>query len=139
MMAAPGGVRTGGRPGQRGGYRGAAMNGMPMNQGGRQHRPGFRYGPRSGASDEPLTAEMLAQASPEEAKRMIGERIFNLVHELEPQSSRKITGMLLESMDNGELLHLLESPEALQAKVGEALQVLRAAAAAKESAAAGTA
>ena len=33
------------------------------------------------------------------------------------------SGMFLE-MDKGKLLHLLESPEALQAKIKEALQVL---------------
>jgi len=128
-----------GRPGApRGGYRGAALNGMPMNQGMRrpynQARfvPGGRPGPAGAA--EPLTAEMLAQATPEVAKRMIGERLFFAVDAIDNQSSRKITGMLLESMDNGELLHLLESADALQAKVAEAIQVLRAAQAQKASA-----
>lgn len=120
-----------GRPGPRGGYRGAALNGMPMNQGVRRggysntNNGGSRYfqrGPASAA--EPLTAELLAQATPETAKRMIGERLYALVDEIDNKASRKITGMLLESMDNGELLHLLEAPEALKAKVAEAVQVL---------------
>jgi len=41
----------------------------------------------------------------------------------QPELAGKITGMLLE-MDNGELLHLLDTPEAMEAKVNEALIVL---------------
>ncbi len=124
-----------GRPGARGGYRGTAMNGMPMNQGVRRggyNNGGQRFFPGARPPvPEPLTAEMLAQATPEAAKRMIGERLFLLVDEIDNTLSRKITGMLLESMDNGELLHLLEAPDALKAKVAEAVQVLRQAAQAK--------
>ena len=43
---------------------------------------------------------------------------------LQPELAGKITGMLLE-MDNSELLLLLESPEALEGKVDEAIQVLK--------------
>jgi polyadenylate-binding protein len=42
----------------------------------------------------------------------------------QPDLAGKITGMLLE-MDNAELLHLLESPDAMAAKVNEALSVLQ--------------
>lgn len=53
---------------------------------------------------------------------MIGERLFPLVSKLQPKLAGKITGMLLE-MDNAELLNLLESSDALQAKVEEAIAV----------------
>ncbi|CAM8907042.1 unnamed protein product [Rhodiola kirilowii] len=49
--------------------------------------------------------------------------LLSLVDRLEPESAAKVTGMLLE-MDQTEVLHLIESPEALQAKVGEAMEVL---------------
>ncbi|KAF0698256.1 Aste57867_11113 [Aphanomyces stellatus] len=74
---------------------------------------------------EPLTSAALAAASPGMQKNMIGERLFPLIHRSQPELAGKITGMLLE-MDNGELLHLLESPDALDAKIAEALAVLEA-------------
>lgn len=43
---------------------------------------------------------------------------------MEHDNAAKVTGMLLE-MDQTEVLHLLESPEALKAKVAEAMEVLR--------------
>lgn len=55
---------------------------------------------------------------------MLGENLYPLVEQLEPDAAAKVTGMLLE-MDQTEVLHLLESPEALKAKVAEAMEVLR--------------
>uniref|UniRef100_A0A7S2SAR9 PABP n=1 Tax=Mucochytrium quahogii TaxID=96639 RepID=A0A7S2SAR9_9STRA len=73
---------------------------------------------------EPLTAAALASASEQEQKNMIGERLYPLIHKDQPELAGKITGMLLE-MDNPELLHLLESPDALNSKIQEAIQVLQ--------------
>lgn len=77
------------------------------------------------APHEPLTAAALASASPEMQKNMIGERLYPLIQQSQPELAGKITGMLLE-MDNSELLHLLESPDALNGKIDEAIQVLAA-------------
>ena len=71
-----------------------------------------------------ISAATLAAAPPGEQKQLLGERLFPLVQDVEPHLAGKITGMLLE-MDNGKLLALLEEPEALNAKVTEALSVLR--------------
>ena len=90
--------------------------GMPQQQ---QQQPAQ---PAQAPAEMSLTAQ-LAAAPPEQQKNILGERLYGPIHSLQPELSGKITGMLLE-MDNGELLNLLESPEALHAKVSEAVQVL---------------
>ncbi|KAJ0024882.1 hypothetical protein Pint_08742 [Pistacia integerrima] len=78
----------------------------------------------------PITAlsTALANASPEQQRTLLGESLYPLVEQLERDAAAKVTGMLLE-MDQTEVLHLLESPEALKAKVAEAMEVLRSVAA----------
>jgi hypothetical protein len=84
--------------------------------------------------DIPLTVEQLAVASPQQAKNMIGERLnCDLVRRTflfasRPELCRKITGMLLDGMETSELLHLLESQDALNSKIEEAISVLEASA-----------
>ncbi|KAF7440356.1 Protein phosphatase PP2A regulatory subunit B [Pleurotus ostreatus] len=70
-----------------------------------------------------ITAAQLSSASPMEQKQMLGEVIYMSIANSHPDLAGKITGMLLE-MDNMELLHLLETPDAMDAKVNEALSVL---------------
>lgn len=47
---------------------------------------------------------------------MLGDQLYPLVDNLEHDFAGKVKGMLLE-MDQTEILHLIESPEALKAKV----------------------
>lgn len=53
------------------------------------------------------------------------QSFFLSSHQSQPEYSGKITGMLLE-MDNSELLNLLEDQAALDAKIAEAMDVLKA-------------
>ncbi|KAJ3693283.1 hypothetical protein LUZ60_008763 [Juncus effusus] len=69
-------------------------------------------------------ASALAKSSPEQQRLMLGDNLFPLVDSLEPEFAAKITGMILE-MDQNEILHLIESPDDLKAKVDEAKSVLR--------------
>jgi polyadenylate-binding protein len=89
------------------------MGGMPM---------------RDASLSQPIPigalATALANATPEQQRTMLGENLYPLVEQLEADNAAKVTGMLLE-MDQTEVLHLLESPEALKAKVAEAMEVLR--------------
>jgi len=67
-----------------------------------------------------------------ERKQQIGEALYPQIdRELNPQNKTqfagKITGMLLESLDQSELMQLIESQEALSKKISEALEVLASA------------
>lgn len=70
-----------------------------------------------------IDTSALANMNPSEAKNAIGEALYPLIAKIDNQRAGKITGMLLE-MDNGELINLLESSEALDSKVREAIDVL---------------
>ncbi|KAG1473975.1 hypothetical protein G6F56_000634 [Rhizopus delemar] len=77
------------------------------------------------AAAAPLTAAALAAAPAETQKQMLGERLYPLINAQQPEFAGKITGMLLE-MDNGELLNLIEDNKALDNKINEAMDVLKA-------------
>ncbi len=55
---------------------------------------------------------------------MIGEGLYAQIRQSEPVLAGKITGMLLEGMDDSELLHLLETPSELESRIREAIDVL---------------
>jgi polyadenylate-binding protein len=86
-------------------------------------RPGgFKYA-NAPRQTRHIQAADLASLPPDDQKRFLGESLFPQVSIHAPGQPGKITGMLLE-MDNSELLHLLESPEALKSRVEEAVNFL---------------
>ncbi|KAI8582688.1 hypothetical protein K450DRAFT_226424 [Umbelopsis ramanniana AG] len=116
--------RGGGAPQAGGRPQPAGQNG-PGRKFGNQQRPNAPNGAQAEtpAGPQALTAAALAAAPPEMQKQMLGERLYPLIHQQQPEYAGKITGMLLE-MQTSELLHLLEDNEALESKITEAVEVL---------------
>lgn len=97
--------------------------GMPMQQGQPMPQQQMQQATQQSGNMD-FSDAVLASADPATQKNMIGERLYPLIYQHQPEQAGKITGMLLE-MDNGELLNLIESPDALMSKIEEALNVLR--------------
>ena len=81
--------------------------------------------PPSAMNKEQLM-QMLVNAPPAQAKQILGERLYALIQVDQAGLAGKITGMLLEGLDNSELVALIDDQAALQAKIQEALAALEA-------------
>ncbi|XP_029126428.1 polyadenylate-binding protein 8 [Cajanus cajan] len=68
----------------------------------------------------------LANASPEMQRQILGDALYPLVENLVHDSTTtgRVTGMLLD-LDQPEVLHLLEEPNAFRIKVDEMINTLR--------------
>ena len=89
-----------------------------------EHQPPIKITPgppKKGRT--PLTASMLVGRAPEVQKQMLGERLAFLIRPSQPALTGKITVLLLE-LDNTHLLHLLDTPAALQVKIQAAVRYL---------------
>ncbi|KAJ1470245.1 Polyadenylate-binding protein/Hyperplastic disc protein [Baffinella frigidus] len=70
--------------------------------------------------------QMIVQAPPAQAKQILGERLYALIQQENQPLAGKITGMLLEGLDNSELVALIDDATALKDKIREALSALEA-------------
>lgn len=86
--------------------------------------PGAPLGQFAGRPPLPnLTKEILAALPPQQQKQQLGERLFPLIARQRPELAGKITGMMLELV-NDDILTLLDNERALKRKVDEAVAVL---------------
>ena len=77
--------------------------------------------------------QMIVQAPPAQAKQILGERLYALIQQENQPLAGKITGMLLEGLDNSELVALIDDATALKDKIREALSALEAHAAQQQT------
>jgi len=73
-----------------------------------------------------LTSQSISSFPQEQQRMILGERLYPLVHVQQPELAGKITGMLLDSFDVPETIQLIENHDALNAKILEAVDVLKA-------------
>ncbi|CAM0951787.1 unnamed protein product [Alopecurus aequalis] len=66
----------------------------------------------------------LASADTERQHQILGEKLYTLVEQLEPEFAAKVTGMLLE-LEKAEVLSLIESADDLREGVAQAMEALR--------------
>jgi polyadenylate-binding protein len=139
------GYRVAPMPGGRGGQN--RGRGPKVPGGGRPvpgNYPGIKYNanvrnPPNAPVNAPVVPEEAAQLPPEERRQVLGETLYPLITanlknaNQDDNLSGKITGMILEATEVTELVHLIESPEALNKKISEALDVLRDATAQPET------
>jgi hypothetical protein len=68
--------------------------------------------------NRPLSVQVAQLPTACEQRQLLCETLYRLVLQLEPTASAaKITGMILDDCAHSKILHLIESPDALRAKV----------------------
>jgi len=111
---------------QRGGRRGGAPKGSGRDTPQVPGYPGIKYTSNVRNPQQPNPTEGMTN---EDQRQYLGETLYPLVINvlkekgLDDSLAGKITGMVLE-LESAELLGIIESPEALQKKIGEALDLL---------------
>ncbi|KAM0860258.1 hypothetical protein ACQ4PT_046653 [Festuca glaucescens] len=66
----------------------------------------------------------LASVDAEKQHEILGEKLYSLVEQVEPEFAAKVTGMLLE-LEKIEVLHLIESASDLRVKISQAIEALQ--------------
>ena len=76
-------------------------------------------------AEQEALMQRLHSATPDNRRVILGGTLYPLIKKIEPVAAAKVTGMLLEMDQQSKVLHLIDSPESLQAKVQEAITVLK--------------
>jgi polyadenylate-binding protein len=89
-----------------------------------QQQAAAQAAPVGGQTRDQFVQQLASISNAQQRKNMIGEHLYTQVAGKQPALAGKITGMLLDGMEDSELLHLLETPTELDARIAEALDVL---------------